>query len=69
MVCVKPVIGNWHDFGPRLGIAYRLGGKTVIRTGAGIYYDSRTGQIAQQTFSNPPTFLNLTINCALAGQV
>jgi hypothetical protein len=62
------VFGNWHDFSPRLGIAYRLNAKTVIRTGAGIYYDSRTGQIAQQTFSNPPTFANITVNCALAGQ-
>jgi Carboxypeptidase regulatory-like domain/TonB-dependent Receptor Plug Domain len=62
------VFGNWHDFGPRLGIAYRMGAKTVIRTGAGVYYDSRTGQIAQQTFSNPPTFANITVNCALAGQ-
>ena len=62
------VFGNWLDFGPRLGIAYRLGNKTVIRTGAGVYYDSRTGQIAQQTFSNPPTFANVTVNCAVAGQ-
>ncbi len=29
---------NTHDFGPRLGIAYSLDSKTVIRTGAGIYY-------------------------------
>jgi hypothetical protein len=62
------VFGNWLDFGPRLGLAYRIASKWVIRTGAGIYYDSRTGQIAQQTFSNPPTFANVTVNCALAGQ-
>jgi hypothetical protein len=29
---------NWHDFAPRLGIAYQLNPKTVIRTGAGIYW-------------------------------
>ena len=29
---------NTRDFGPRLGIAYMLTPKTVIRTGAGIYY-------------------------------
>ena len=29
---------NWHDFGPRLGIAYRLNDKTVVRTGFGISY-------------------------------
>ncbi len=63
------VFGQWHDFGPRIGIAYRIGDKWVIRTGAGIYYDQRTGQIAQGTFSNPPTFKNVTINCAVAGQV
>jgi hypothetical protein len=28
---------NWHDLAPRLGIAYQLNPKTVIRTGAGIY--------------------------------
>jgi hypothetical protein len=29
---------DWNDFGPRLGIAYQLNEKTVIRTGAGLYY-------------------------------
>jgi hypothetical protein len=27
---------NWHDFGPRLGIAYRINEMTVIRTGFGM---------------------------------
>ena len=62
------VFGNWKNFAPRLGLAYRIGDKWVIRTGAGIYYDGRTGQIAQQTFSNPPTFANSLVNCALPGQ-
>ncbi len=29
---------HWKDFGPRLGIAYRLSEKTVIRTGFGISF-------------------------------
>ncbi len=29
---------NWTDFAPRLGVAYQLNPKTVIRTGAGIYW-------------------------------
>jgi len=62
------VFGNWKNFAPRIGLAYRIGDKWVVRTGAGIYYDGRTGQIAQQTFSNPPTFSNALVNCALPGQ-
>lgn len=30
----------YKDFAPRLGLAYRLTDKTVIRTGAGIFYDN-----------------------------
>jgi hypothetical protein len=29
---------NWKDFAPRLGIAYQINPKTVIRTGGGIYW-------------------------------
>lgn len=29
---------NWHDFAPRLGVAYKLTRKLVIRTGYGIFY-------------------------------
>jgi len=28
----------YHNFGPRLGFAYRLNDKTVVRGGAGVYY-------------------------------
>ncbi|MDQ6699499.1 MAG: carboxypeptidase-like regulatory domain-containing protein [Acidobacteriota bacterium] len=31
---------NYHDFAPRLGIAYQLNSKTVIRTAYGIFYNS-----------------------------
>lgn len=32
-----------NDFAPRFGIAYRLGAKTTVRTGYGIYYAQDTG--------------------------
>ncbi len=31
---------DFNDFAPRLGIAYKLGSKTVIRSGFGIFYNS-----------------------------
>lgn len=29
---------NWHDFQPRIGFAYRIGSRTVVRSGYGLYY-------------------------------
>ena len=43
-----------YDFGPRLGATYRLGEKTVVRAGFGIYYNPN--QMNSFTFltNNPP---------------
>ncbi len=55
--------GDWNNIMPRLGIAWRVTDKWVIRTGAGQYFDLRTGQIAQQAFANPPTFTSVSEDC------
>ncbi len=34
---------HWHDFGPRLGIAYRLTDKTVVRSGYGVIWIEQAG--------------------------
>ena len=46
---------NKKDFAPRLGATYRLGEKTVLRAGFGIYYNPN--QMNSFTFltNNPPT--------------
>ena len=46
--------GNYKDFAPRLGATYRLGEKTVVRAGYGIYYNPN--QMNSFTFltNNPP---------------
>ncbi|MEP6536873.1 MAG: TonB-dependent receptor [Bryobacteraceae bacterium] len=62
------VFGDWNNFMPRLGVAWRATDKWVIRAGAGLYFDERTGQITQGLFANPPTFLANTLDCAIPGQ-
>jgi hypothetical protein len=53
---------NWKNgFGPRLGFAYQMNSKTVIRTSSGIYYSSaseqyNTGPALTAGFSASPSF-------------
>lgn len=61
------VDNDYNNFAPRLGLAYRVSDTWVIRAGAGVYYDTRTGQIAQQAFSNPPTSSTLEADCSAPG--
>ena len=36
--CITPVKGYYGEFGPRLGLAYQLDSKTVVRGSYGMYY-------------------------------
>jgi hypothetical protein len=49
----NPVHGpnpEWYNFGPRIGVAWSVTPKTVVRAGYGLIYDTLTG--LSQTFSN-----------------
>jgi hypothetical protein len=53
----------YHDFGPRLGIAYQLNSKTVLRGSYGIYYvPMPLAQILQPSNYNPPLDLRFQNN-------
>ncbi len=47
-------VNDLNDFGPRLGIAYQLTPKTVLRTGAGIYYVRDIGNAVFDVVRNIP---------------
>jgi hypothetical protein len=46
-----PSQGTWA---PRVGLAYELNQKTIIRTGAGLFYDRLQGNPTMYTLNNPP---------------
>jgi hypothetical protein len=51
-----------NNFAPRIGLAYQLTPKTVIRSATGIFYGGWGFQaIAQMGPANPPYFLNVTL--------
>jgi len=51
-----------NNFAPRLGLAYRITGKTVLRAGAGMFYGEadNTQAEAARFFTGPPRALELT---------
>jgi Carboxypeptidase regulatory-like domain/TonB dependent receptor len=52
---------NWHNFAPRLGFAYRITPKTVLRVAAGIFYGrDENVPVARRPTNNPPYFLQTT---------
>jgi hypothetical protein len=61
---------QFTNFGPRFGLAYDLTGKgkTVLRAGAGIYYDEPVANVVSPSGSNPPFVqsVNNTTNVNIA---
>ena len=47
--------GRGIQYSPRLGIAYQIAPKTVIRTGLGIFYDRLQGNPVFDMLPNPPS--------------
>ena len=66
-VSPSTVNNDMNNIMPRVGIAWRVTDKWVIRSGGGLFFDQRTGQIAQQAFRNPPGYTSVTIDCGVAG--
>jgi hypothetical protein len=54
---------DFNNFAPRLGLAYRLAGNTVIRAGAGLYYGEPNflGEEAPRFFTGPPKYVELAL--------
>src|SRR5207248_595626 len=48
-----------NDFGPRLGIAYSLGERTVVRAGFGVYYVHDIGNAMFDVTRNMPFTLRI----------
>jgi len=49
---------DYHNFGPRVGIAYDIlgNGRTAFRAGYGISYERNFGNVTYNTIQNPPAY-------------
>ncbi len=52
---------DYHNFGPRLGVAYSLNSKTVIRSGFGVYFVHEIGNAMFDVNRNQPYTLRISI--------
>src|ERR1039457_6243480 len=52
---------NWKNFSPRIGLAWALGSKTVIRAGGGIYYATQDANTLLKLAQSLPTTYNQTL--------
>ncbi|HLH29645.1 MAG TPA: TonB-dependent receptor, partial [Terriglobia bacterium] len=66
----RPYARQFTNFGPRIGFAYDLTGKgkTVVRAGAGLYFDQPVTNIVGDLAANPPfsSAVNFTSGVVLA---
>jgi len=62
--CRTPVHTNYRDFGPRLGFAYSVDNKTVIRASYGMYYTLGGGTGGDSNASQPGSALELGYSVA-----
>lgn len=55
---------NWHNFAPRVSLAYQLTDKTVVRAGYGWTYSLGTfgNNFGHNVTQNPPVLLNQTLD-------
>ncbi len=63
------VQNHWNDFGPRVGFAYDVAGngKTVIRSGFGMFYERIQGNDLYNMISNPPFSITPSANDVYLG--
>ena len=54
-----------HDFSPRIGLAYRIGDRTVLRSAYGLFYFNEQGTGgSSRLFINYPFAAQYTVNCS-----